>query len=274
MFNVALLKVGAQQVLRTARQQAPTIMMAAGVVGFCATLYEGYGAATKAEKLLAEEEENKGEELTVQEKAIIFAKTCWKVFLLGLITLGLFCGAHKITLRRQAALSAAYTMALSNFDEYKAKAVEMLGEKKATAISDEIAKAKIAALDPVVINGVPGVGPLWIDGFSNTPFRGSREEIQKVVNELNEDMYKCRGKACFEGEITLDDLYYALSAQLHAPQLGHVDWGNDLGFRPDLTGLIDISGTNITYDKAPNGEPCGYIHFRPKPLNYNFADNI
>lgn len=262
-FNVSAVKALATQGFRLARKQAPTIMMACGVISFGVTLYTGYGCATEAEKLLAETEEEKGEGLTLWEKALIFARTCWKVFLLGLITLAFFCGAHKISLSRQAALSAAYAMTVSDFDEYKAKASELFGEKKATDIQDAIARERIAAFDPIVLNQVPGTGPLWIDGFSNTPFRGDLETIRHCINDMNDDLYKARGKASLSGEITMNDLYYSLSASLRAPQLGRIDWGDKIGFRADLTGPIDITGSNITYDKAPNGEPCGYIHFKP-----------
>lgn len=273
-FSVSTLKatVGAvaRQGVRWGNKNLPNIMFVAGTLAVGAAVYEMYGCALEADRAIKQAEEEKGEALTKTEKGVIVAKKCWKAFLIGLIAVGFFCGAHRINLKRQAALSAAYAMTLKDYNEFKAKAVEQLGEKKIEKIQDEVAAERVALFDPAKLDAVAGIGPLWCDAWSNTLFRGDLETIRKIVNDLNDDIYQCHGKAYFNGEITLNDVYYALSEALHAPQLGPVSWGANVGFRADLTGPIDI--TDIRYSKAPNGEPCGYINFKPLLLTDNVRD--
>lgn len=270
VLSVNALKLGVQSGIRLANKHLPTILQGVGLIGFGVTIYEACTGTLKAEQLLNEATEEKGEELSKGEKAEIIVKTCWKAFLIGLITIGFFCAGHKISLKRQAALAATYAMTVRDFDEFKAKASQALGETKVEKISSEVAADRVATFDPVVLNNVPGNGPLWVDAWSNTPFRGSLETIRQTINDLNDDIFQAHGRAYFSGEITLNDVYDALAANLNAPQLGKVSWGDSVGFRADLTGPIDI--TNIRYSKASNGEPCGYIEFKPLPLTENLKD--
>ena len=196
---------------------------------------------------------------------MIIAKTCWKTFLLGLITLGLFFGANHVSLKRQAALGAAYAMTLKDFDDYKEKAKEMLGESKAEKIKDNVVADKILAYPEESIESIPGTGPLWIEAWTNTAFRADRETIRRTINDLNEDMYRR-----FDNEITMNDILTALSAECNAPQLGCVSNGEMFGFSPELTGSID---PDFRYGKTKSGEPCGFLNFNPEVLNKNPRDS-
>ena len=268
-INAQFLKAGSKQVARFVAKNLPTIMTGLGVVGFGLTIYEVSNSTLKAEEALHQAAEEKGEELTKKEKAIIIVKKCWKAFLIGLITLGFFFGANHISLKRQAVLTAAYATVSNDFKEYKAKVFETFGEKKAEKVEDDIAADHIAAFDFNSAQPISGTGPLWVMAWTNTPFRGNLEDIRKCVNDLNDDLYQSKGKAYFSGEITLNDLLYSISTTCHAPQLGSVSLGDQFGFRADLTGPIDL---DIRYSKASNGEPCGYINVKPLPLTENIAD--
>ena len=266
--SMQVLKAFPKQTAKFVSANLPTIMTALGAVGFGVTIYETSKATLKAERYLKEAEEKKEEPLTKKEKALIFAKTCWKAFLIGLITLGLFCGAHKISLKRQAALGTALAMVTQDFDEYKSKVVETFGEKKAEKVEDDISADKIQTY---VVNsaGVPGNGPLWVLSWCNIPFRGNLEVIRKTFNDLNEDMYKGTGKAYYIQTLTLNDVIEALSAACNAPQLGPVDLGDQFGFSPELTGNIDY---DIRYSHTKDGEPCGFIKIKPLLLTENVTD--
>ncbi len=267
-LNTQTLKVGLKAGLKFVNKNLPTVMTFAGAVGFCATMYEVSRSSITAKEILEQAEADKAEndeELTKKERALIIAKTCWKAFLLGLITLGFFFGANHVSLKRQAALGAAYAMTLQDFDEYKAKAKEMFGETKTEKIKDEIAADKILALPDDYTSSVPGTGPLWIDSWTNTPFRADLETIRRTIIDLNEDLYRK-----FDNEITMNDILTALSAECHAPQLGSVANGDMFGFSPDLTGSIDA---DIRYGKTRNGEPCGYLNFNPELLRQNLHDS-
>ena len=267
--NTQVFKAGVRHTTRFVVKNLPTIMTGLGILGFGCTVYETSRSTLIAEKALAKAKEEKGEELTKKEKVVIIAKKCWKAFLIGLITIGFFFGANHISLKRQAALTAAYAAISNDFKEYKSKVIETFGKKKAEKVEDDIAADKIAAYNFETAQPVSGNGPLWVMAWTNTPFRGNLEDIRKCVNDLNDDLYQSKGKAYFSGEITLNDLLYSISTTCHAPQLGSVSLGDQFGFRADLTGPIDL---DIRYSKASNGEPCGYINVKPLPLTENIAD--
>lgn len=270
--NVQVVKTAFRHGLKFVSKNLPTIMTVCGIAGMGYTAYEVSRSTLEADKAIKEAKavkEEAGEELTKKEKAIIILKKCWKAFLAGLITIGFFCGANHISLKRQAVLSAAYAMTTNEFKEYKEKVKETLGEKKSEKIEDDIAAEKIASYHFSEANPVGGSGPLWIDAWTNTAYRGNLEDIRKVVNDLNDDLYQSKGKAYFSGEITMNDVLYAIGAACHAPQLGSVSLGEQFGFRADLTGPIDL---DIRYGKASNGEPCGYINLKPLPLTENMND--
>lgn len=269
-------KSAARGGLKFCIKNGPTLMTGAGIVLFGVTVYEAAKSSIKVKEDFETKKEEKIEagkentELTKKEKAIIIFKRCWKVFLIGLISIGFFCGANHINLKRQAALGAAYAAAVKDFTEYKEAVVESIGETKAEKIEDEIAAKHIKDFEfPVSESSIPGTGPLWNLSWVNIPFRANLEDIRKVFNDLNEDMYKGVGKAYFTQDITLNDFIETLSAQVNAPQLGRVDLGDALGWNPELTGNIDY---DIRYGRTRNGEPMGYIKIKPLPLTMNLRD--
>ncbi len=271
LLNAETVKVGVTQLVKFTRANLPTILTGLGAVSFGVTVYETSKGSIKAAKLIEKAEEEKGEDISKADKAVIIAKTCWKAFLAGLIAMGFFFGANRISLKRQAVLSAAYALTTNEFREYQEKVRETIGEKKEEKIKDDIAADKVAAYHFTEATPISGTGPLWIFAWSNTPFRGNLEDIRQTINDLNDDLYHSKGKAYFSGEIALNDVIYAISSACHAPQLGSVALGDVFGFRADLTGPIDL---DIRYGKATNGEPCGYINVKPLPLVENLNENV
>lgn len=256
--------------LKFASNNAPTALVALGTGGFVMTVITACKATPQAVVALEEAKTAKGEDLDIFEKSAICAKYYWKPAIIGTVSLGCFIGSHSISLRRQAALSAAYSLSEKALKEYKDAVAEEIGGTKAEKIEDQIAVNRIQE-NPVLVSGsaVPGTGPLWIISWTNTPFRGNLEDIRQVINDLNDDLYKCKGKACLSGEITLNDVLYALSTTCGAPQIGSVSLGECFGFSADTTGPIDL---DIRYGKSINGEPCGFINLKPEPLTQNLKD--
>lgn len=269
-LNAQLIKSGIRHATKFTVKHAPTIMVGLGVILSGVAMYESSTSAVEVVEEYERVQKEEKRELTKKEKAKIIFKKCWKAFLIWLISIGMFAGAHKISLKRQAALGAMYAVTMKDFKEYKDTVIETLGEKKAEKVEEDIAAKRIQEFDIASYGTIPGNGPLWIDKWSNRPFRGDLETIRRVINDLNDDIYQCHGKAYFSGEITLNDVYNALSVELGTPNLGPVAWGDSIGFRADLTGPIDVK--DIYYSKAANGEPCGYINFKPQLLTENVRD--
>lgn len=263
-----LVKASTAKAIQFASQHAPTALVGLGTAGFVVTVVTACKSTPKAIEAIEAAKKEKGEDLTIVETAKIGAKHYWKPALIGAVSIGCFVGAHSVDLKRQAALTAAYTLSERTIQEYKAKVIETLGETKADKIEDAIAEKKITSF-PFTDVPVQGAGPLWIFAWTNTPFRGDLETIRRVVNDLNDDIYQCKGKAYLDGEIKLNDLLYELSLACNAPQLGSVSLGEQFGFRADLTGPINL---NIRYGQNKLGEPCGFIDVHPMPLTSNIKD--
>ena len=256
--------------LKFASNNAPTALVALGTGGFVLTVVTACKTTPQAVIALEEAKAAKGEDLDIYEKAPIMVKHYWPTALLGGASLACFIGSHSISLRRQAALSAAYSLSERALKEYKDSVTEEIGVTKSEKIEDKIAAEHIRT-NPYILAGatVPGNGPLWVLAWTNTAFRGDLEDIRRMVNDLNDDIYNCKGKAGFNGEVKLNDFIYELSLTCKAPQLRSIPMGEAFGFSADLTGPIDL---DIRYSHTENGEPCGYINIKPLPLNANLKD--
>lgn len=268
-LNATVLKASLRQTVKFISKNLPTIMTACGVISFGVTVYEVSKSSIATKEAIDEAKEEKEEDLEKKEVAIIVVKKCWKAFLAGLITIGFFCGANHISVTRQAALATAYTMTASEFKEYKEKVKESLGEKKAEKIEDDISANKAKDLNIYEENPINGNGPLWYLAWTHTPFRANLEDIRRMVNDFNDDIYKAKGKAWANGQITLNDFIDELKLLSGSELLGTIPIGDHFGWEADTTGPIDL---DIRYTKAENGEPCGVINIKPVPLDANLKD--
>ncbi|ATN93688.1 hypothetical protein SEA_SCAP1_39 [Streptomyces phage Scap1] len=147
--NVVTSKVG-RQILLT-QKHSPTIMFAAGAVGFVTTAVLASKATLKMDGILREAEEDrakiekaetehsdkysaedadKDRKLSRVKLAIEVAKAYAPAIVVGAGTLALFTGAHVILQRRVVGLTAAYAAVDKAFKEYRARVVADLGADK------------------------------------------------------------------------------------------------------------------------------------------------
>lgn len=261
-LNATMLKAGARQAAKFVSRNLPTILTALGVATFGVTIYETSKATVATKEELEKATEEKGEELTKKEKTIIIVKKSWKVFLAGLIAIGFFCGANHISVKRQAALTAAYTMMSNDFKEYKDKVKQTLGEKKSEKIKDDIIADKAITYSANDCHNVKGNGSsLWVLPWTNGVFRADRMTIDRAIIALNNEMFRR-----FDNEVTMNDIITVLRAECAAPQLEPVAAGDMYGFSPELTGTIE---PDFRFGTTSDGEPIGFINFDPELLNKN-----
>lgn len=158
-------------------------------------------------------------------------------------------GASSTNFRRNTALATAYALSESSLKEYQEKVTQTIGEKKEQIIRDEIAGDKVAdnPIRNVVITEKSG-DTVCYDVLSGRYFKSDRDEINRVVNELNRKMRD-------EIYITLNDFYFELG-------LDTVKLGDELGWNIDK-GYIDIS---FSSHLDANGTPCLVLDYRVAPV--------
>ena len=234
----------------------PTILMSTGIIGMVSGTVLACYETPKAIKLLEERKESlEKEKLNALETVVAVAPAYWKPAAVSFMSVMCIIYANNISLKRQAAALAAYTLSENKLKDYKDAVVKTVGEKKSEEIEDKVAEEAIrknpTSNQPVIF---AGGDTLCYDSISGRYFRSSIEKVRQAVNELNATLLQ-------EGDVTLNELYEKLG-------LDDVTIGNDLGWSYRSTGeIIDI---HFSSKLTENGEPClvmtyevapGYSHY-------------
>lgn len=188
--------------------------------------------------------------------SIDYVKVTWQHYLpavlTGAVSIACIIGANSIHTRRQAVLISAYTLSERALTEYQAKAQEILGEKKAEAIKDEVAKDRVLATpSDTYVPPYEGKGQLCQDSQSGRYFWATPEQIDRAENEVNQLILN-------DGHASLNDLYRAL------PNLDPIKSGEELGWTNGT--LIGIRKTAVL---TPEDKTVLYIEYSTDPIrNY------
>lgn len=234
-------------------KRSPQILTAVAILELAATVYLSIKATPKAEKLIKDAEEKKGDKLTPVE----VVKTAWKPYvpavIVGMSAVSCMIGANTVHTRRNAALAAACQLAETTFNDYKEKVIETVGEKKEELIRDSVAqnlvnKTPESFEESNIINTGKGT-TLFKDWASGRAFRHDRVEIERAVNRLNHRINT-------DYSVSLSEFYYEID-------LDPTGISDSLGWSRDQTGLIDVKFSPAV---APNGEPCFLVHFARGPI--------
>lgn len=208
----------------------------------------------KAMKIL---EEKKEEEGTEDLSTVEVVKATWKcylpsviIFLLAVVTI---IGGHQATTRRAAAFATAYSLSEEARKEYQAAAKAVLGDGKEQEIRDKVAQDKIdknpPRQDTVVPTGVGNV--LCFDALSSRYFMSTRDRIEKVVAELNQEMTNG-----YQEWLSVNDYYAAIGLERTVA-------GELLGWNVKTQIYPDIRYASGTGDYE--GVPCLIVGFGVSP---------
>lgn len=144
---VSVSRFVASQALKT-QQASPTLLFAGGIVGMVGTVVLASKATLRLEEVLEESQAkladvNKlqhdaySDQDRVHDKAVIYTDAAIKVtklygpaIVLGVASVGMLAGSHRILTKRNAALSAAYTALEKGFKQYRQRVIDDLGEEK------------------------------------------------------------------------------------------------------------------------------------------------
>ena len=239
-MNSAIFKQAFKTGAKLLKTNAPSILTGIGVAGMITAVVVSGKTATRAEQLLAEKEAEKGEELDIVEKATVYAKAYWKVGLLTATSAGLILGADVMHLRRFGTAGAAYSLMMNELANENTQLKNLLGEKKVKNSREENTKQTV---ENVVKSGAQiietGKGDtVFVDLWTRRIFKHDFEKIRRAVNDLNDDIYKCRGRAWTNmGEVTLNDIYDSIGID-RADSGECVKWDTETGpIDPEITSV-------------------------------------
>jgi hypothetical protein len=276
MAKLNLAKVG-NTIVAGVKRHHPEILITMGVTGLVSAGIMGVRATPKALALIEEEKENinhalydrameTGEEYEPVEKLLPkdVVKLTWKCYIpavtTGVISIACIVGGTSANMRRNAALATAYTLSETAFKEYKDKVVETIGEKKEKEVQEEVhkdmlKKNPVASKEIIVTNTAEA---RCYDAWSGRYFMSDRNTLDRIVNELNEEMI-----SSFNPCVSLNEFYYKLG-------LPEVKIGDYIGWRID--GDRRLLKLNITSTLAPeDGMPCMVVDFATRP-EYGFDE--
>lgn len=205
MGNVSIASIASNAWALT-KKHSPEILTGIGIAGMIFTVVKAIQATPKALTLI---ESKKEEEEVEKLSAIDTVKAAWKpyipVVLTGTLSIACIVCANSINLKRNAALGAVCALTETALQDFKAKAIETIGDRKVGEIYDKIAEDKLEQ-DPVSNHEVivTGTGKtLCYDVFAGRYFESDVNTMQRAMNEINremlDDMYK-----------SLNDFYYEI----------------------------------------------------------------
>lgn len=270
MSKINLAKV-VKDLSLAAKKHSPEILIGLGIAGMLTTTIVAVKATPKAMRLIEEEKRKQNRRLLDEAeknghdecqqidklKPMEVVKVTWKCYVPAAVIGGVstFCliGGNSVSLRRNAALAAAYAISETTLKEYRDKVVEEIGEKKEDVIRNKIAQDRVdkhVALDTEIIDTGCGT-TLCLDVLSGRFFRSDIDKLRKATNDLNRQMRD-------ETYISLNEFYYAIG-------LDGIKIGDDIGWNIDR-GYIDLDfRTQLANERVP----CLVVDYAIEP-RYEF----
>lgn len=242
--------------LNFTERNTPTILTTFGVLGVFETGILAYRAGTKGKAIMdakrkdledVHPKDKVAKRAVMGEMAKEMAPVIAPPVLMGTATAACIIGSNRVSSRRIAAISAAYSLTETALKEYKEKTREVLGERKTQQIREAIAKDKVEQTPPTtdmtpLLVGTDDV--LCMDGYTRRVFYSNKQKIGAAINRLN---YECRNGMY----VSLNELW----AEINAVGLDPLPIGNDLGWNIDdcVRGELPITTTAVL---TPDGRPC------------------
>lgn len=185
------IKTMAKSVWAGAKKHSPEILIGMGIAGAASSVIFAVKATPKAMILL----EEKRQELSVEKlEAKEIIKTAAPVYIPTAVSFGVsvacIVGASSVNARRNAALTAAYTLSESTLRTYRDKVLETVGEDKEREIRQKAAiEQQQRTPEPQTLVVSSAAGQLkCFDSLSGRYFVSTKNEIDKAVNEFNRQL--------------------------------------------------------------------------------------
>ena len=294
LFSEALTR-GVGRTVLSLRRDSPTLFFVGGVVGMVASTVLACRATLKLEEILDDHREELTDEdvvhyqydgngdngfspkapLRVVSATVSIVRLYAPAVIIGSASIGMLTQSHNILVKRNAALTAAYTALDKGFREYRARVIQKYGKDEDhqfrygvenVTIKDE--KGKSQTVQRVGPDGA-SIYAKWFDQFN---LNWSKDpEINKLFlrsqqNWLNDLLYA-------RGHLFLNEVYDSLG-------FDHTQAGAVVGWmlNPDSDNFIDFGVFNSTGDRGirdfVNGrEGSVLLDFNVDGLIYDKIDN-
>ena len=247
----------AKSVQLSLHKHSPEILTGIGIAGMISTTVLAVKATPKALQLI---DEAKKVEHKDKLTPIETVKIAWKPYIPAMVTgvasVTCLVGASSVSLKRNAALTAAYKLSETALTEYREKVVETIGEKKEKVVREKIAEDRLAT-NPVEKGSIYMTDKghtLCFEPLSARYFYSDIDKIKGAINNLNEKMLNDPF-----GYLSLNDLYDELG-------LESTSQGDSLGW--------NISSGIIRWDfhpkLTPDNEPALVLDYINAPT-YGYA---
>ena len=190
------------------KHNASTILTTVGAVGVVVTSVMAVKATPKALRLLEDDKQEKGKELTKLEIVKTAAPVYIPSVLVGTATIACVFGANVLNKRQQAAIMSAYALLDQSYKDYRKKVDELYGEGSNKEIEHEIVKDKYDESD-LSIDDNDGK-ELFYDSFSERYFRSTLSDVIKAEYEINRLLAQdyCVYLNEFYDRLGVDEVYY------------------------------------------------------------------
>lgn len=239
---------------RFALENSPSILTALGVAGTVTTAVLTGRAAYSSAFLLQEAWNNRpqmqGEDLEPLTKKEEL-QLVWKEFIppvvVGAITLTAIIGANRVGARKAAAMAAAFKISEKMAEEYRAKVIEHIGDKKEEMVRSEVLKDRLQRFDGVetIILGDGEI--LFYDSWSDRAFRSTIDRVEAAVNQVNFEINR-------NWSVSLTEFYDFIGLKKTAVS-------DDFGWNTDQ--LLEPYYTACLLD---DGKPAREIRFATQPF--------
>lgn len=196
------------------KEQLPTILTGAAVIGVFAT-----GICAAKASLKAREEIEELEEPTTFDKVKAVVPIYGPTIAVGGVTVACILSANRISVKRYAALAGTCAIAKTQLQEHKDKVLEMFGKEKAASIEQEIAKDQVAKKAPSGLICASDELVTCKDLVTGMVFKSSMVRIQAAANNVNT-------LVLLDGAAGLTDFYDQLDEE-HTPIMEKVRWHCD-----------------------------------------------
>lgn len=232
---------------------SPVLLLGTAIAGVIGTGILAAKGGYKARGIIDEATEEKGEDLTTQEKVQLTWLCYASPVLTGASTIAAATGVHYIHTKRFATMAGLYAVTSNKLDDYQEKAEEMLGKKKTQELQNAVAQKSVERTGPPQDHQVVMTSTgdeLCQDELSGRYFRGSMNIIDAAINKINETLVN-------EGSVSLNDFYSHVG-------LPHIPLGEDLGWSGTK---VQVEARYGNGELSTDGRPviCFWFSKEPKP---------
>ena len=183
-FNMESIAKLGKMGLAAMNRNLPSILSGAAIAGIVAAVWTTYKATPEINSALESAKWDKTDKVNEDEETVSadnVTLTKWETFKAvapyvwkpaACVAFSTVCvvSANVLNVQRLTMLAGAYKLSEKKLQEYEEKAKELLGEKKATELHDEVAKSMCDKdLDKAVIEETGTGEAIFYDLFSGTP---------------------------------------------------------------------------------------------------------